>query len=410
MQADAARRRSLWFLWGGQCLAIAAMEMSGPFWPLFLRQQVGLSGEALLLWSAALIAAPMMTAFASAAFWGRVGDRYGHKWMVLRALLGLALTQWLIAQQELPLLILGLRLLQGALAGVIAAAMAYGLRLCTAHTRSRTLGYLQSATAAGTLIGPVLGGLVSDLWNYTRIFQVAAAACVVIALVMFFTLIDDRKLLQAKTLSPETDTPSQASTKTIVQGLLLALVLSQVARMMPQSFFALYVEENMPGSNLLIGALYGASGLAMLITAPLWGRRLDRQRRDEVLLQAGGLALFSAALMLLHTLQQNLWSLLALRFAWGMCLAAMMPSLFGLLSQLHATTGGSVGTGQAAAKFGNFSGYLLGGLVAALLSIPLAFTAVALTYLLLALWMWRLRQLTLSQTGTEKETGHVTPV
>ncbi|WP_370280460.1 MFS transporter [Pontibacterium sp.] len=410
MKADAARRRSLWFLWGGQCLAIAAMEMSGPFWPLFLRQQVGLHGEALVLWSAALIAAPMMTAFATAAFWGRVGDRYGHKWMVLRALLGLALTQWLIALQELPLLILCLRLLQGALAGVIAAAMAYGLQLCTAHTRSRTLGYLQSATAAGTLMGPVLGGLVSDLWSYTQIFQVAAAACIGVALVMLFTLIDDRKLASARTLSTEAGTPSLACTRTIVQGLLLALVLSQIARMMPQSFFALYVEDSMPGSNMLIGVLYGASGLAMLITAPLWGRRLDGQHRDVVLLQTAVLAMFSAALMLLHTLEQNLWSLLALRFAWGICLAAMMPSLFGLLSQLRATSGRSVGTGQAAVKLGNFSGYLLGGLVAALLSFSLAFSAVALTYLLLALWLWRLRLHSLSQPGMEKETGHVTPV
>ncbi|MDI3324542.1 MFS transporter [Pontibacterium granulatum] len=410
MQANTVHRRSLWFLWGGQCIAIAAMEMSGPFWPLFLRDQVGLQGELLLLWSAALIAAPMITAFATAAFWGRIGDRYGHKWMVLRALLGLALTQWLIAQQDLILMILCLRLLQGALAGVIAAAMAYGLHLCTENTRSRTLGYLQSATAAGTLLGPVVGGLVSDLWDYSQIFQFAAAACIAVALVMLVALTDDRKQINSITHPNEAAAPHWQHGKVIVQGLLLALVICQVARMMPQSFFALYVEDSLAVSNMLIGVLYGASGLAMLVAAPLWGRRLDGQRNDTVLLQASALALFSALLMLLHSLEQNLWSLLVLRFAWGICLAATMPTLFGLLSRLRATSGRSVGPGQAAVKLGNFSGYLLGGLVAALYNSTLAFGAVALTYLLLALWLWWLRKLILSQYPNEKETGHATPV
>lgn len=410
MQASPHNYRSFGFLWAGQCIAIAAMEMSGPFWPLYLRAQAGLQDDSLLLWSAAIISAPMVTAFATATFWGRAGDRYGHKWMVLRALLALALTQWLIALQELPLLILLLRLLQGALAGVIAATMAYGLRLCTTATRSRTLGYLQSATAAGTLLGPVLGGLVADLWSYTQIFQLAATACVVVALILLFALVNDRSVVPPQPSAGERAAPRLQLSESIVKGLLLALLLSQIARMMPQSFFALYVEESIQSGNTLIGLLYGASGLAMLLAAPWWGKRLDRQNSSTVLQQMAVLAVFSATLMWLHTLGQNLWSLLALRFAWGVCLAATIPSLFGLLSRNSLAAGLSVGPGQAAVKLGNFSGYLLGGLAAATISIASTFSAVALTYLLLGLWLMRLRQKTLSLQSTEKDSCHVASV
>ncbi len=41
----------------------------------------------------AVYVGPMLGIILTSAFWGRIGDRYGHKLMMIRALAGLSLTQ-----------------------------------------------------------------------------------------------------------------------------------------------------------------------------------------------------------------------------------------------------------------------------------------------------------------------------
>ena len=164
------------WLFALQLVAMGAMEMSGPFWPLHLRRVGGLAPSTLAWASALAYAGPMAMAMCTTPWWGRLGDKVGHKPMLLRALLALAATQWCIAATDSVAMILAVRLLQGGLAGYIAAAQAYGARLVTRAERGALMAQLQAATAIGSVAGPVLGGWLFDAWGFQSVNVLAGAA------------------------------------------------------------------------------------------------------------------------------------------------------------------------------------------------------------------------------------------
>jgi MFS family permease len=379
-------------LWFGLASIVAVMEMSGPFWPFYLRQLQEYSEQSLVLWSASLTAAPMLTAALTTAFWTRLGDRVGHKWMLLRAVFALAVTQCWIGQVNQVEILLLIRLLQGALAGVIAASMAYGLSVTDKHQQGRTLGGLQSAISAGALVGPIVGGVVADHWGFSALFTGSALACLAVMLMWGAGLTAGHAVKSSNKLSNQPSKPLQSASspakplwRTPGAAILGLIVLAQLARMMTQPFLTLYVEQTLAIELSYLGVIYGATGLAMFLAAPLWGPRLDKMPYAQILQQTALVAGASAILMLCHLWVKDGTSLLLVRFLWGLCLAAILPALLYLLKDHCSGAGQQIGQGQSMAKWGNFFGYLIGGSVAAVLSLRFGFIAVAGIYLLLAL-------------------------
>lgn len=165
-----------------QFVSMGAMEMSGPFWPLQIQHLLGPEGAGYTAMLSALVyAGPMLAAMLLTPVWGRLGDRTGHKPMIIRALLALALCQGLAAITNDPWLLVAIRVMQGALAGFLAAAQAYALACCDSSRRGHTLARLQSATAVGSLIGPVLGGWLMDISGFALLCYGATAICLLCA-------------------------------------------------------------------------------------------------------------------------------------------------------------------------------------------------------------------------------------
>jgi MFS transporter, DHA1 family, multidrug resistance protein len=102
--------------------------------------------------------------------WGVLGDRLGRKPMLVRSMVGGAITVGLIYFAQNPAELVILRLLQGATSGTVAAATA----LVAAETpRSRVgwaLGVVTSAVALGGAIGPVVGGFASEVFGLRLVF------------------------------------------------------------------------------------------------------------------------------------------------------------------------------------------------------------------------------------------------
>jgi MFS family permease len=144
-----------------QLISMGAMEMSGPFWPVHLKTH-STSALEFGIASVAVYIGPMLGIMLTAAFWGRVGDRFGHKLMMVRALLGLSLTQLALAFATDVWMILALRCIQGACAGYIAPAQTYGVSVESPLRRARLFAYLQVSTNLGSLVGAVAGGLNLD--------------------------------------------------------------------------------------------------------------------------------------------------------------------------------------------------------------------------------------------------------
>ncbi|HZW11826.1 MAG TPA: MFS transporter [Noviherbaspirillum sp.] len=382
---------TLRWLFAIQLLAMGAMEMSGPFWPLHLRSLGDLSSQSLAWASAVAYAGPMAMAMLFTPLWGRLGDRTGHKPMVLRALLALAATQLWVAVAETTVTVLAARLVQGALAGFIAAAQAYGAGIVPKDKRGRLMARLQVATALGSVLGPLAGGMLFDGMGFRTLNLVAAAICIFCAVATLFAL----PAVRAQTASnASTDTQAEPFLRSAVTGLLLAIVLVQSGKMMPQSFFGLFAEQVLHAPAWLTGLCYGATALGICVAAPFWGKRFSDKPKAAILKRIEWICWTSAAVVALQAVSRDVATILLMRLLWGICLAALLPVFYGLLSREadEQSQGRVLGLGNSAAKAGALLGAAAGGLTLAWLPVQHAFWPVAALYAVSALGVRALKE------------------
>ena len=164
-------RRNLAALWFAEFTAIFGFSFAFPFLSIFLNRDLGVhAGHDLDLWTSASASVSGLSMAVASPIWGVLGDRFGRKPMLLRSMLGGAITVGLIYFARDPFQLLVLRFLQGATSGTVAAATA----LVAAETpRSRVgwaLGVVTSAVALGGAIGPVVGGLAGDFFGLRLVF------------------------------------------------------------------------------------------------------------------------------------------------------------------------------------------------------------------------------------------------
>src|SRR5947209_6178756 len=119
-------RRTLRVLWLVQFLTTLAMNLGLTFVPFFLAEDpvLRVDGEsARAVYTGLILAGPFFTTIIFTPIWGWVADRSGPKRQVVRACLGLGVTQLLMAVAQSPAQMVAIRMLQGMLSGVLAACL-----------------------------------------------------------------------------------------------------------------------------------------------------------------------------------------------------------------------------------------------------------------------------------------------
>ncbi len=395
--SEIGSRAVLRWLFFVQLVSMGAMEMSAPFWPLHLRTLGQLSPQALAWASSLVYAGPLVMAMCFTPWWGRLGDRIGHKPMLLRALLALCLTQLWIATANDTWALLTARLVQGALAGFIAAAQAYGACIVAENKRGSLMAKLQVATAMGSMLGPLAGGCLLDAMGFRSMNLVASALCLGCVIVAWRILPPALPLRQTEASHHSQKKPFALGT---LYGLLLGIILVQTGKMMPQAFFGLYAEQVLHAPGWLTGLCYGATALGLCIAASFWGRRFDKQSPAAVLRQVEWICWVCAAIVAMQASSDDIILFMVSRVLWGIFLAALLPVFYGLLSrQVGAQDQGrALGAGNSAAKAGALLGTGAGGLVLALLPIQYAFWPVVAIYAIAAIGLRLVRQKTTAAT------------
>lgn len=371
-----------------QFVSMGAMEMSGPFWPVHLG---ALSDSALLSGFAgvAVYVGPMVGIMLTSAFWGRVGDRTGQKWMMIRALIGLSLTQLALAYADNVWTILALRFIQGSCAGYIAPAQAYGVSIESPLRRARLFAYLQVSTNLGSLVGAVAGGLILDHTSFFWINIVAAVLCACCAVTVAGVL---PNVPVSRAVAPPTDaavpvpSPATGCPATVV-GLLGIVGILMTSRMITQTPLSLYVASVFGAGNWAIGLSYGMLASGVIVSASLWARYFERRPAAGVL---RGMAIVVAAcvgLTVAAGLTRAIGVFIALHFAWGVLLGATTPVLMSLISReaSQRSQGYVLGLTQSTTQFSAIVGIALGGLLSQSVGVQYTYFFVALAYALATL-------------------------
>ena len=186
-------KKNLYIMWICQFLAMVGMSSIVPFLPLFVRELGVTSIEETSKWSGLVFAGPFFVSLFLSSVWGNLGDKYGRKMMTIRATFGLALAQILIGfSQDINQLFIA-RMIQGGLSGFLPAAMALIASNTPEEKTGYALGMLQSSTAAGTVLGPLLGGVIADFFSFRAVFFVVAGLLFLVGFAIIFFVKEDKR-------------------------------------------------------------------------------------------------------------------------------------------------------------------------------------------------------------------------
>jgi MFS family permease len=375
-----------------QFISMGAMEMSGPFWPIQI-MALSPSDSVFSLAGIGVYVCPMLGVSLTSAFWGRMGDRYGNRLMMVRALAGLAVTQLLVAFAPDVWTILALRFLQGACAGYIAPAQAYGVQVTGGRDRAGLFAWLQVATNVGSLGGAFLGGLILEALPFAAVNLTAGVICALCAGVAWASLPVPPE--RSGVMRPEKATiaPTAPSTGISVPGLLLLMGFLLTSRMVLQVPFSLYMSEVYGAQHWITGLSYGLLALGFVVGAPIWARIFEGRAPPFVLgwsvLIAGGCFIVTG----LAGSTRVIGLFAVLYFAWGALLGGTTPVLLSLVSAgtRSARQGSVLGLAQTCQQGASVVGIIAGVVAMQRFGLEVAFPLVASLYglsFLVALGLW----------------------
>ncbi len=367
-------------------MALVGMNSVIPFLPLFVRELGVTEIQSTSNWSGLVFSAPFFISFFLTPVWGSLGDKYGRKIMVIRAIFGLALAQMLIGfSQNVYHLFFG-RVLQGILSGFLPSVMA----LIASNTPKQKVGYalgtLQSATAAGTVVGPLIGGLISNLVGFRSVFFLVSALLTATGLLVIFLVKEDVKVSGEKRYGIAENLKLILSNKLLLTSAVF-ITLSAFGFALVRPVFVLYIETFDIKSNLLptiTGAVYSIVGIFTTLSASWWGKRAESKGIYINLLLA---SLLTGSMYLLHFFVKNLMILIPVRIFLGFGLGAMLPLLFTSISNNipFDRKGGVLGIASSFQILGNMFGPLAGGFIGGFIGVRFSFMLSGLVFIAISL-------------------------
>lgn len=364
-----------------QATAIVGFDFTLPFIPLYLRQDLGVHGLGqVAMWAGVIGFGPAIPATIFGPVWGRVADRLGYRFMLLRAMTSASILIGCMGFVGSPWLLLGLRMVQGSLTGTVFAAQALVAAAVPEKEIGRSMGLLQMSVFVGATFGPVGGGAVSQLVGF-RACYIGAGVLLALATLIVFLFVWEPEHQRARRES-QTEPRSMRSLFAI-PAFVAALALMLVSQLAGTSLFPvlpLYVADLMHTTQVAgaTGWLFAASGLAGGAGSYVAGRVHRRVGLRRMLV----ISLALTALLIIPLAFAQSYVMLLV----GRCLAAMaFGSLISLVGTLAATStprdakGTAFGMMGAASSLGFGGGPLIGGAVAAAFGLRSVFVLAGLT-------------------------------
>lgn len=377
-------KRNLIVIWICQFVAMIGMSAIVPFLPLFVRELGVVSLEETAYWSGLVFAGPFFISFFLTPIWGNLGDKYGRKMMTVRAVLGLAIAQVLVGlSQDVTQLFLA-RLVQGLLSGFLPAAMALVAANTPKEKTGYALGLLQSATAGGTVLGPLLGGFISDIFGFRSVFFIVAGLLIITGITVIIFVIEEKSSVEKSDHSFINNWKYLlGNQKLLLPAIMIMLTAFGISFIRPT--FVLYIETFSISSKFLptiTGALYSIVGVFSIISAAWWGRRVEKTGIAQNIIYA---SLLTGVMYVAHSIVYDVYFLIPIRILLGFGYGALSPLIFTAISNNVSSErkGGVLGVGSSFQILGNMLGPVLGGFSAGLLGLRISFAITGLFFLII---------------------------
>ena len=370
-------QKNLYALWAAQFLAMVGLTLVVPFMPLYIGTLGVHRLEDIERWSGVLFAAPFLAQTIVAPLWGVLGDRYGRKIMVLRALTGIGVTNMLAAAVGAVWQLLGLRMVQGGVSGFVAATNALVSSSIPRDRLGTAMGILQSSLTAGGIIGPLIGGALADEIGFRWVFVINGLMCWVGAAVVLVATREPGGATVREGGPGVRDNLAYFLGSPVLRTVGLLLCTSNLAVMAVEPIFPIFVQTlGVPAPRVatVAGVLFSVTGFASMAGAAVWGRISDRLGEGRVLT----LVLWGACVAYIaQAAVRGPVALFILRAALGFAVGGLMPPLYAIVARRAPPErlGGIMGLTSSAIMIGNLVGPIAGGVFAAAAGIRPVFVA-----------------------------------
>ena len=330
-------QRNLKIAWIGTFFTGASFSIVMPFMALYV-EELGVKG-AMVEWYAGLSVA--LSALASALVspvWGHLADRYGRKPMMIRASMVMTFTMGGLAFVPNVFWMLFLRILNELFAGYVPNATALIASQAPQQRSGYALGTLSTGLTAGVLIGPLLGGAISEAFGMRGTFLLVGLILFICCLLTIFGLREDFQLIEKVEIMSFSQVFAKIPSKSLLIGLFVTSMIIQISAQSIAPILALYIRYLSQSDNILFysGLIVSAMGFSSLLSTPYLGRLGDRIGNHRLLLMG---LFYSFLLYFLCGFAGSALQLGLLRFAYGFGVGALTPSVNSLLTKMTPKEG-----------------------------------------------------------------------
>lgn len=360
-----------------------------PFLSLYINTLGNFSHQQLNFWSGIVYSGTFIVSAVVSPWWGKLADKKGRKPMILRAGIGMSVVIACMGLVQNVWQLLLLRMLQGVFAGFISSSNALVATETPKTNSGQALGTIASATTAGTLLGPLVGGALTSIFSYRITFMITGGLLLLCSiLVLFFVHEDDFKPVTAKKLDKASGVIKSLRSPHLIFGLLLTTLIIQAANNSINPIVSLYVRQLLNGHDNVVfisGVIAALPGIATFLVASRFGALGDKIGTHKIIV-AGFIA--ASIFFFLTAFVRNTVELGILRFLVGFSDACLFPQVQTMLTKNSpaAVTGRIFSWNQSAMYIGNIVGPLLGSFVSGMFNYSMVFivtTVIVLINLLL---------------------------
>ena len=370
----------------------ASYTMIIPFLPMYLTNELGVDDTSVSLWAGLSFSVTFFVSAVMAPIWGRIADRKGKRLMAMRASLLIAISYLLGGIVTSPERLIIVRVFQGFASGLWPMDLAIMTLYAPQERLGFSLGIMQGTLTAGGVVGPLLGGVLAELFGMRTSFYIGGLALFINFLAFTFIIKEPPMPKSTVPLTAEEKNPMHLWHIPILRTMMIVSTLAQMVLYILMPVITTYIKAlagSMDNIVFVAGAVFSLSGIAGAIAAPLWGIYGTRRTYFNSMFLA---MLFGGIMFTLQGIPDTLMPFAVMQFGVGLFIAGIQPSLNAIIAQ-HTPPqlkGSVFGLLFSAQQIGGAAGPLLGGVVATYLGMHYLFPTAGAILLLLALFVrWR---------------------
>ena len=384
-------KRNLYVLWVCTFIAGIAFSEIMPFLSLYIAQMGDFTKQELTFYSGIIYAVTFLVTAIVSPMWGALADRTGRKVMLLRTSAGIAVCMALMGFATNVWALFGLRFLQGFFSGYIANAQALVASQTPRRHSGMALGTLVTGSTSGTLFGPIVGGLLAEVFSIRNTFFITAGLLALTFGLTAWLVEESFAPIKRDPKAKHQGLLSQVADPRLIVLLLCSTMIVQLGNASISPIISLYIRELMHNQGpvtVVAGIIAALPGLSNIMAARRLGRSGDTHGSGRVLIAS---YLFAVLVYFPQGFIGSVVGLGVLRLFVGISDAGLFPTIQTLLTKNTppAITSQIFSWNQSFQALGNMFGAALGGVLAGWFDYNVVFISTAALLLgnLILLWV-----------------------